>query len=109
MLWGNSKESLLGILAELSVFTQGQLLLWPSWWPLGSGYFFFSFQKVMWLSEWNLGIRWCWVTCVHHGGGLWGVVVLWCYLVSAEPLLSCPTGTVFLGTFVWMSNEGQNV
>lgn len=59
MLWGNSKESLLGILAELSVFTQGQLLLWPSWWPLGSGYFFFSFQKVMWLSEWNLGIRWC--------------------------------------------------
>lgn len=27
VLWGNSKESSLGILAELSVFTRGQLLL----------------------------------------------------------------------------------
>lgn len=70
--------------------------------------YFFSFQKAAGVSEQNLGIRWCWVTCVHHGWGLWGVVVLWCPLVSAEPPLSCHTGTFFLVTLVWIPNEKQN-
>lgn len=69
MLWGSSKESSLGILAELLAFPQGQLLLWPSWWPLGCDYFSFSFQKAVGLREWNLGIRSC---CIMDGdfGGL---------------------------------------